>query len=312
MTRLQSSAPANYATTVTFPRAYNLQYPGDALTVTATKSGGGASGATGWEVRDLWGDVVATGSWSGTSTTIGTAGSGSFARYDWLTFHLTGPDRGDGSWGADYGTARFVIAETFTGIPTSATRVSGPSSLTDGLNAPYAHGVFSLGGARLALNAQNLYERRQLDYDAAAAATSVTCTMPETSTSASIMFFIHAVVGDDTGAAGPAGWTLDGTGTQGAGATKVSVRIYRKFGSLAGATTVTATTTNAASHSGYLTEMGPYVLNQAPLAIQFFTGTGTSAVITKDMTSLATYEYGVSQVSRQAQEPSRRWWRHRT
>lgn len=292
MTRISAATPAGYATTVTLPRVYNLAYPGDALTVTATTASSGTPTATAWTVYDYTGTVVATGTWSGQTTTIGTAGSGAFAKYGWYTLKLTGPDVGDGAFGTDGGTCRFVICENFTGIPPAPLRSTNPTGVTSNLDAPLAHGLFSLGGFRTSIVAQKLSMDRQ-HASGTATGTSVTATLTGGGfngavTSASDLFVVHTVVGDSTGMTlSTTGFTLIGTVTKGS----VTTKVWRQYGAQTGPYTVTATTTNSASHSIYVTEV-QNVDNGATANGQLefipFTGTGTSAVISQDMTSVAT------------------------
>lgn len=296
MARITVATPANYATTVTLPRVYNLQYPGDALVVTAS-----VAGASGYEVRDYTGTVIASGAWSGTSGTIGTAGTAPFDKYGWYTLRLTGTDRADGAFGTDYGTCRFTIVENFTGIPQAPLRSSNPPNVTSALFAPLAHGVFSLGGFRESLLAQKLAPDRQHNSASATSATSLVLSMPANGggtggavTSQSAIVCIHIVNGDATGMGTPdAGWTTQATATQGT----LTVKVYYHFGNSGlngnSPASINLQTTNAASHLAYFTEV-QWVDNTAPLIVATpFTGNAASAVLSQDMTTLApgTTEY---------------------
>ena len=225
MARIITATPANYAS-VSMPRVYNLQYPGDVLAATAS-----VAGATGYTVRDFTGTIIASGVWSGTLTTIGTAGTAPFDKFGWYTLQLSGTDRADAAFGTDYGTCRFVIAPAVTACPTAPLRSTNPSYVLDGLGAPLAHGLFSLGGFRVTLTASRLTLRQIQDNGFLASGTTLTVNMASggfggATTSASDTFVAHTVVGDATGMANSSGYQTVATSTSGT----VTLKIYRKFG----------------------------------------------------------------------------------
>ena len=225
MSRILAATPANYGL-VTMPRVYNLQYPGDALTATSTQAA-----ATTYNVRDFTGAIVASGTWTGTSTAIGTAGTAPFDKLGWYTLQLFGPDRADGAWTTDYGCCRFVIAAINALIPTAPTRASNPASIYNGLQAPLAHGLFSLGSTRVSLPAAKVSLRQTGDNGFLANGISLTVTMTGggfggATTGASDTFAVHTVVGDATGMAPPAGWSVVATSTN----TNITIKVYRRWG----------------------------------------------------------------------------------
>lgn len=295
MSRITTALPANYGG-VTMPRVYNLQYPGDALVVSTT-----VAGATSYEVRDFTGTVIDSGTWTGTSKTIGTAGAGVYLSYGWYTLRLLGPDRGDGAYGVDYGTCRFVIAQSSTTCPIAPLRSSAPAYLSDGLTAPLAHGLFSLSGFRFSLLVPKIGIRQEQDNAFLASGTTLTANMTGggfggATTSASETFVAHTVVGDATGMAPSAGYTTVATSTNGT----VTLKVYRKFGAQSPGT-ITVTTTNAAQHTLSLFEIqgiDDTALNNGKLIATAFAGSGTSITMTADLTTLApgTTDYYIGSV----------------
>ena len=283
MARIPAATPANYGL-VTMPRVYNLQYPGDVLIATSTQSS-----ATTYNVRDFTGTIISSGAWTGTTTTIGTAGTAPFDKLGWYTLQLFGPDRVDGTWTTDYGTCRFVIGATNALIPSAPTRASAPAGVTNGLEAPLAHGVFSLGSTRVALLAgQIAYYTSSDGFLASGTSLTVTNTgggFGGNTNAAQTVFVVHTVVGDATGMAASAGYTLVGTSIN----TNITMKVYRQYGAQ-NPGTVTVTTTNAAQHSVDMFVV-QWVDGNATLGGQILvtpiSGTGTSAVFNADLTTLA-------------------------
>ena len=295
MARITTATPANYAF-VSMPRVYNLQYPGDALAATAS-----VAGATGYTVRDFTGTIVASGTWSGLSTIIGTAGTAPFNKFGWYSLQLSGTDRADAAFGTDYGTCRFVIAPTVSTCPTAPLRSTNPGYVSDGLVAPLAHGLFSLGGFRLSLLASRIAIRQIQDSAFLASGTTLTANLTGggfggATTAASDTFVAHTVVGDATGMANSSGYQTVATSTNGT----VTLKVYRKFGAQSPGT-ITVTTTNAAQHTLALFEiqgLDDAAVNNGRLIAIPFTGSGTSLTMTADLTALApgTTEYYIGSV----------------
>ena len=295
MARITTATPVNYAS-VTMPRVYNLQYPGDVLAAAAS-----VAGATGYTVRDFTGTTIASGTWSGLFTTIGTAGTAPFDKFGWYSLQLSGTDRADAAFGTDYGTCRFVIAPAVAACPTAPLRSSNPAYLSDGLAAPLAHGLFSLGGFRVSLLAARIAIRQLQDNAFLASGVTLTANLTGggfggNTTSASDTFVAHTVVGDATGMANSSGYQTVATATSGT----VTLKVYRKFGAQSPGT-ITVTTTNAAQHTLSLCEIqGPddAAVNNGRLIATPFSGSGTSLTMTADLTTLApgTTEYYIGSV----------------
>ena len=295
MARIAAATPTGYAT-VTMPRVYNLQYPGDALLATAS-----VAGASSYTVRDFTGTVVDSGTWTGTSKTIGTAGAGAYASNGWYSLQLLGTDRADGAFTVDYGTCRFVIAPVVATCPTAPLRSSSPANVSDNLVAPLAHGLFSLGGFRVSLLAPHINIRQQQDNAFLASGVTLTANMTGggfggNTTSASDVFVAHTIVGDATGMANSSGYQTVATSTNGT----VTLKVYRKFGAQSPGT-ITVTSTNAAQHTLSLFEIQSIddaAVNNGRITATAFTGSGLSLTMTADLTALApgTTEYYLGSV----------------
>jgi hypothetical protein len=295
--------PANFATAVSMPNEYNLQYPGDTLTLTAKNEAGIAPGATSVEVYDDKGVLVgAPISWSGTSKSLGTAGVAPFNKLGHFTVQLIGPDRGDSKFSTDYGTCRFVIAEDVASIPKAHLRTENRAYISDGVDAPRAHGLFSLGNFRVSASPQTINTTRQATSAQAASAKSVSATLTGGGfggivTIESVIVIVHAVVGDATGMAPPPGFTVDATETFG----NVTIKLYRLYANGSPWTSTpfpsfSCTTTNNAQHWMWLEELGPGMKQSGgPLSVSVFHGNGNSATMVKDMTAAATggQEYAI-------------------
>lgn len=111
-----SPVPAHFVT-ITPPRRNGVFYDGDQVTFTLNKTG-----ATGYEVRNYDGDIIASGVPSGLSLTIPAPDGG----WDlgWYRLYLTGSTN-DALFGLSYGATTFVILADDSRFPDAPTSEAG-------------------------------------------------------------------------------------------------------------------------------------------------------------------------------------------
>lgn len=199
---------------------YDSDLVGGAVRLTLNKST-----ATSYEVRNLDGDVLASGATSGTTLDIDDSDLTfrGLGPYGWYRVYLFGPDRSDGQWGTAYGDGAFYRVKSSALFPDNpSTSVGAPTTGYDEV----ARGVMGLGPNRIDATISS-FRTWNVKY-ATATGTSVSYVQPVLG-SGVIQIITHVFTGDPSELATPTTsndavpWVLRERKTHGGGALTVSV-----------------------------------------------------------------------------------------
>lgn len=106
------------------------------------------SGPTGYTVRDYWGNVVSSGTITGTSFTLAQPASGDW-KPGWYRIYMTGPTN-DATFGHSAGASNFVVVRTTPGYP--ANTVGSPATGGGEARDVVMKGILGVGFSRLQIS----------------------------------------------------------------------------------------------------------------------------------------------------------------